>query len=174
MVGWSDLPADLSDRAALSRLEGFLPKDALVISSDLSRAVETANAVQGARQRLSHDPGLREMNFGAWELLRFDEVEDQETYRAFWERPGDVRPPKGESWHELEHRVSTAVDAALLAHPEKDLVVVAHFGAILTQLQRSERLTPYEAFAHRIDNLSVTEIEITAAGWATKHINHIP
>ena len=34
MVGWSDLPADLSDRAALDRLAGFLPDQATVISSD--------------------------------------------------------------------------------------------------------------------------------------------
>ena len=66
MVGWSDLPADLSDTAALDRLSSYLPPEALVISSDLSRAVATADAVQGARRRLGHDPDLREMNFGAW------------------------------------------------------------------------------------------------------------
>ena len=38
MVGWSDLPADLSDVAAIKRLSDYLPKDALVISSDLIRA----------------------------------------------------------------------------------------------------------------------------------------
>ena len=101
MVGWSDLPADLSDHDAIASLAEHLPADALVISSDLSRAVATADAIQGARTRLPHDPDLREMNFGDWELQRFDEVEDQETYRAFWEHPGDVKPPNGESWHEL-------------------------------------------------------------------------
>ena len=38
MVGWSDLPADLSDTVALQRLHDHLPSDAVVISSDLSRA----------------------------------------------------------------------------------------------------------------------------------------
>ena len=75
---------------------------------------------------------------------------------------------------QLEARVGKAVDAALAAHPDKDLIVVAHFGAILTQLQRSEKLTAYEAFGHKIDNLSVTEIDITEAGWHTKAINHTP
>ena len=174
MVGWSDLPADLSDTAALARLSAYLPPEALVISSDLSRAVATADAVQGARSRLGHDPDLREMNFGAWELQRFDEVEDQDRYRAFWEQPGDVRPPEGESWHELEARVGRGVDAALARNPGQDLVVVAHFGAILTQIQRSERISAYDAFAHRIDNLSVTEIEVTESGWRTVRINHCP
>ena len=174
MVGWSDLPADLSDHDAIARLVDYLPAEALVISSDLSRADATADAIQGARTRLPHDPDLREMNFGDWELQRFDEVEDQETYRAFWEHPGDVKPPNGESWHELEARVGKAVDKALLANPDKDLIVVAHFGAILTQLQRSEKLTAYEAFGHKIDNLSVTEFDITKTGWHTKAINHTP
>ena len=114
------------------------------------------------------------MNFGAWELQRFDEVEDQDRYRAFWEQPGDVRPPEGESWHELEARVGRGVDAALALNPGQDLVVVAHFGAILTQIQRSERISAYDAFAHRIDNLSVTEIEVTESGWRTVRINHCP
>lgn len=174
MVGWSDLPADLSDTEALSRLADYLPKDALVISSDLTRAVTTADAIQQGRTRLPHDASLREMNFGDWELQRFDEVEDQETYRAFWEYPGDVKPPNGESWNELEARVGGAVDAALAAHPERDLIVVIHFGAILTQLQRSEKIDAYEAFGHRIDNLSVTEIHIEDGAWTTKIINHNP
>ncbi|MEN8741466.1 MAG: histidine phosphatase family protein, partial [Phaeobacter gallaeciensis] len=49
MVGWSDLPADLSDSAALHRLSAALPEDALVVSSDLSRAADTASAIQGDR-----------------------------------------------------------------------------------------------------------------------------
>lgn len=173
MVGWSDLPADLSDSAALARLDSYLPEDALVVSSDLDRAVKTADAIQAGRPRLPHDPDLREMNFGDWELQRFDEVEDQDRFRAFWETPGDVRPPNGESWNDLQNRVSAAVDRRLADHPGQDIIIVAHFGAILTQLQRSEGLTAYEAFGHKIDNLSVTEIEITGASWRTHVINHV-
>ena len=39
MVGWSDLPADLSDTARLARLSAHLPDGAPVVSSDLVRAV---------------------------------------------------------------------------------------------------------------------------------------
>jgi hypothetical protein len=37
-TGWRDVPADLSDDAALDRLDAYLPPDALVVSSDLNRA----------------------------------------------------------------------------------------------------------------------------------------
>ena len=46
MVGWTDLPADLSDRAQLDRLRAYLP-DAPVVCSDLLRARQTADAVAG-------------------------------------------------------------------------------------------------------------------------------
>lgn len=171
MVGWSDLPADLSDQAQLARLQAHLPPNALVISSDLLRAVSTADAIAGDRQRLSHDPDLREIHFGAWELQRFDAVEDQGHIRAFWENPGDVRPPKGESWHELSARVDKAVAGLMARHPNRDFVAVAHFGAILTQVQKALHITPYEAFSHKIDNLSVTELHWAGARWTATSIN---
>ncbi|WP_204113571.1 histidine phosphatase family protein [Shimia biformata] len=176
MVGWSDIPADLSDHAAIARLDAFLPEDALVVSSDLVRATATADAIQGARDRLPHDPALREINFGRWELRTFNEIEaeDPDHIRAYWETPGDVAAPEGESWHQTHNRVSGAVDRLIRAHPGRALVVVCHFGAILTQVQRAAGLDNTQAFAHRIDNLSVTEIAITPDGWQVGRINHIP
>ena len=84
MIGWTDLPADLSDSAALERLAAHLPTGAPVISSDLSRAIATADAL-GARPRLAHDPALREMHFGQWETRAFAEIEaeDPTRIRAF-------------------------------------------------------------------------------------------
>lgn len=175
MVGWSDLPADLSDTAALKRLNAHLPADALVISSDLSRAVTTADAILGNRTRLPHDPDLREIHFGDWELKRFPEInaETPDLARAFWETPGDIAPPGGESWNTVCARVNAAVDRVMTAHPNRDLVIVAHFGAILTQVARADRLSGAEAFSHKLDNLSVTTIR-TAPHWASEAINHCP
>lgn len=176
MVGWSDLPADLSDTDQLGRLSDYLPEDALVVSSDLSRAIDTASAIQGARNRLPNDPGFREIHFGEWELKTWSEIDarDPERIRAFWETPGDVRPPGGESWNEVAARVDTAIDRLIHAHKGKALIVVGHFGMILTQIQRAERLTTEEAFSHRIDNLSVTEITLSDNVWKTGRVNHQP
>ncbi|UWQ29186.1 histidine phosphatase family protein [Leisingera sp. M523] len=176
MVGWSDLPADLSDAAALKRLSDYLPADALIVSSDLSRAVETASAIQGSRQRLPHVEALREIHFGAWELRSWAEVdaEDPDRIRAYWETPGDVTPPGGESWNQVRNRVNAAVDGLITANQGCDLIVVGHFGQILTQIQRAALLTSEEAFSHRIDNLSVSEIVLGPEGWQTGAINHRP
>ncbi|KIC37689.1 phosphoglycerate mutase [Ruegeria sp. ANG-R] len=176
MVGWSDLPADLSDKAAIARLETHLPSDAIVISSDLSRAADTASAIQGTRRRLLHHPDLREINFGTWEMRPFAEIEaeDPELCFAYWDNPGDVRPPGGESWNEVRARVNAVVDALIASHAGCDLIVVAHFGVILTQVQRALGVDAQQAFSHRIDNLSVTEITHRHTGWSVERINHCP
>ncbi len=175
MVGWSDLPADLSDHAAVARLADFLPHDALVISSDLQRCVATADAIQQHRPRLAHDPRLREIHFGDWELRSFADIEadDPARARAYWETPGEVRPPNGESWNEVTARVDTAFDGLIHDHKGGKIVVVVHFGVILTQIQRAAQLTAEEAFGHRIDNLSVTALSVSDTGWETRSINQI-
>jgi broad specificity phosphatase PhoE len=176
MVGWSDLPADLSDQAALQRLHDHIPADAVVVSSDLSRAADTATAIQGQRLRLPHHPDLREINFGTWELRGFAEIEaeDPELAFAYWDNPGEVRPPNGESWNDVRARVDKTVDALMAAHAGADLVIVAHFGVILTQVQRALDIEAQQAFSHRIDNLSVTEIMYRAGEWSVGAINHLP
>ncbi len=171
MVGWTDLPADLSDTAQIGWLDRELPREALVVSSDLVRASATADAIQSERQRLEHDAALREIHFGDWEMKHWKEIEDQERLQAYWDQPGEVSPPNGESWNAVSLRVSAAVDGLIAAYPGRDIVAVAHFGVILTQVQRALGITGYEAFSHKIDNLSLTELHKTSAGWQAVRIN---
>ena len=112
------------------------------------------------------------MHFGAWEMRGHAEIEaeDPDRIRAFWERPGEVRPPGGESWNDLGTRVSDAVSTLLDMHPK--LIVVAHFGVILSELQRVLGWHGDAAFAQRIDPLSLTHIDYTAAN--APLVNHRP
>lgn len=174
-AGWRDIPADLSDTAALARLHAHLPARALLVSSDLRRATATADALGAGRQRLPHDPGLREFDFGLWDGLGFQEVSDRwpDLSRAYWETPGTVAPPGGESWNAAAARVSAAADRIAADHPDRDIVLVAHFGAILTQFARAASITPVAALAQPIDTLSVTCLEHAGGVWAVRSVNHI-
>ena len=176
-VGWRDIPADLSDTEALNRLNAHLPQNALVVSSDLSRCSATADALASpTRRRLPDDHNLREIHFGVWDGMHFSDVakRDPELSRAFWETPGLVRAPGGESWNETAARLDAAVDRMNAAHPDADIIAVAHFGAILTQVQRAAGVSAYEAMAHKIDNLSVTRISHADGRWQVHGINHTP
>lgn len=175
-VGWRDVPADLSDTAQIARLSNYLPEGARVVSSDLKRSVDTATAIQGARVRLPHVAGLRELHFGAWDGVHFSEIAEKDPVlsRKYWEEPGDHAPPGGESWNMAAARVSAAADTLVRTYSDAPLVIVAHFGAILTQVQRAMRCTAYEAVGHKIDNLSVTEIDMSGDESKLLRINHLP
>lgn len=175
LTGWRDIPADLSDTAALDRLHRHLPQGALILSSDLCRATATAAALSAGRRPLPPDPALREFHFGDWDGLPFDEVASRwpDLSRAYWERPGDIAPPNGESWHQAAIRISAAADALARAHPGADIVAVAHFGAILTQYARAADLAPDQALAQRIDTLSVTQLIHDGTRWQVETVNHL-
>jgi alpha-ribazole phosphatase len=171
-AGWRDIPADLSDHAAIARLNSHLPGDALVISSDLMRARATADCLD--RTRLPHDPRLREFHFGDWDGLGFDAVMAKwpDLSRQYWEEPGHVAPPNGESWIAAEARINLAVDDLAAAHPGRDIILVAHHGTILTQYARAAVLSPYQALAQPIRNLSVTCLGL-GTGWQVHSVDHL-
>ena len=135
--GWKDVAADLSDKAALDRLQAFLPQ-APVISSDLIRAQATADAISGLRPRLTDDKDLREFHYGEWEGLDWQTVAAgwPDLSRAYWEKPGDIAPPGGESWNAAAARVAAAV-----ARPEPQTTVLAANARRLARelLRRLER-----------------------------------
>ena len=174
-VGHRDVPADLSDTAQIERLSAALPADALVVSSDLIRSIDTATALQGTRTRLPHRAGLREFDFGDWDGMHFSEVAEKwpDLSRAYWETPGDVQAPNGESWNAASARVSTDIEMLIAENPRRDIIAVAHFGAILSQVQQAAGIAPYRALSHRIDNFSITEIQMRPTAGVAR-INHLP
>lgn len=175
MIGWTDRPADLSDTDRIARLSAALPDAARMISSDLCRAVETANALaRPERDRLPHDPDLREIHFGEWEDRTFAEInaEAPAAIDAFWKTPGPNRAPGGEGWDDLRARVSAAVDR--LIPLGGDLIIVAHFGAILTQLQRARGASNTDILGQYIEPLSLTRLRWTGVAWIELCANHQP
>lgn len=171
MNGWTDVPADLSDTVAIARMADYLPSDVRVVSSDLIRAVTTADAIQGPRPRLPHRAGLRELHFGDWEGRTYAEIEasDPELARIYWSEPGDVAAPGGESWNAMQARI----DAEIADLRAEDTIIVAHFAVILSQVQHALGCSPQQVLAHKIGSLSVTHLRFDE-GWRAEVINHHP
>lgn len=176
-VGWRDVPADLSDAAQIARLDAHLPDEAVIVASDLIRASATADAVaRTSRMRVPDERNLRELHFGAWDGMHWKDVaiRDPDLSRAYWESPGDIIAPGGESWNQAALRVNSVVDRLNAAHPEAHIIAAAHFGVILTQVQRALGINAVATMAHKIDNLSVTTLVFTPSGWRVDAINHLP
>ncbi|GGE03847.1 Broad specificity phosphatase PhoE [Gemmobacter megaterium] len=174
-TGWRDVPADLSDTALIARMAAQLPQDAPVVSSDLRRARDTADALCGPRMRLPDMPGLRELHFGDWDGLAFSQIEarDPELSRAYWETPGDIAPPGGESWNETSDRVERCVQALAAANPGRPVIIVAHLGVILTQIARTSGHTIASAIGLYVEPLSLTEIQFDGSDRHLIRTNHL-
>ena len=110
-----------------------------IYSSDLRRAHETGLALAEAFTVTCHvRPGLREIDFGHWEGLRWEEIETlDETYAQRWVAEYPHLPaPGGEDFGNFERRVLEEVkflscEAEIAA---RNIAVVTHAGVIRTVL----------------------------------------
>ncbi|MFW5875882.1 MAG: histidine phosphatase family protein [Myxococcota bacterium] len=129
--GQGDAPLSEQGRAqarALAERLGDEPFD-LVVASDLSRAADTARALD---RELELDPSWREVDVGAWEgLTRAEVVERFPDQIAALQRGEPIPIGGGESWTDLLHRVEGAL--ARLRERLGDrgrALVVSHGGVI--------------------------------------------
>lgn len=103
-----------------------------VVSSDLSRARDTARAL-GIEPEV--DPGLREIDVGRWEGLRRAEVlEKFPDEIAALLRGEDVRIGGGESWRDATVRSRAALDAHLAKMSTGEELAVFSHGGVITSL----------------------------------------
>ena len=162
--GFTDTPLNDTGRRqaaeAAERLAGAVPPGRSLWSSDLSRALETAEVI-GARLGLEPvtDPRLREGNRGRWEGLRFVDIKRAEPdLYAAWRRAGaEFRFPGGESLREQQIRVSAAVQEIRAAGPWPALVV-CHGGCIRAMLCAGDPrgLDAFHEFV--VPNLAMVEL----------------
>lgn len=129
--GHTDIPLDavgLNQAASVAAALGKIPVDR-VVSSDLLRARQTADAIASAKG-LEVDiwPDLRERGFGVLEGADFETVRAEIARLAAEENVPEfaVTPKGGENWRQVWDRVSPA--AKRLRAMDGDTVVVAHGG----------------------------------------------
>jgi probable phosphoglycerate mutase len=130
MQGRRDMPLSAAGRIEVAgwRLPETVPRDARYVSSPLARAIQTAVILCGERPLI--EPAVTEMDWGAWEGHRHDELRARlgaEFTRN--ERLGlDFRPPGGESPRDVMTRVTRWLGTVAAAG--EPLVVVTHNGVL--------------------------------------------
>jgi broad specificity phosphatase PhoE len=120
-----------------------------IYSSDLRRAAGTAIAI-GERIGVAVDfrPGLREIHFGHWEGLTWEEVERKYSREArLW--AGEFRTrsaPGGESYQDFVARVEAEFDALMCDSKTARQAVVTHRGVMQYALTRYFGFSEAEAW----------------------------
>ncbi|MCL2029068.1 MAG: histidine phosphatase family protein [Deltaproteobacteria bacterium] len=177
--GWRDAPMTAEGRRQLDQLAQALsavPFKA-VYSSDLSRAVYGGRRL-AEKQGLDliADPRWREMSFGRWEGLTYDEIaaEDRPLIRRLFSPEGtDLSfPGGGESSAGFRRRVAEALEALRGAHPEGGRVALMAHGGVCKMLWSLILKTPPESAWGLIqqDFAAVNVADLYPGGRAIAHL----
>ena len=131
-------PAGLAQLHAVRRRLDSCPLDRL-LSSDLLRARRCAQ-VLAHQHRLQPmlDPALREINFGDWEGLRWDEIQARfpEQAQRWLHDFTTFTPPHAEPYAHFTARIRKQADQWLLeTSPTTCLAVLTHRGVLQFLLQ---------------------------------------
>ena len=132
--GQTDVPLDdtgLAQAAAAARALAQLDP-AAIVSSDLSRARATADALAALTGvQVRTDEGLRETYAGVWQGLTRAELEERfGDELAAWAAGSDLRPGGGETRLEVAQRMVAVVDRELAQlEAGRTLVVATHGGS---------------------------------------------
>ncbi len=137
----------------------------LLYSSTLRRAWETAQILaQGLGIPVIPEPRLKEIHQGAWQGMLVTEIQKRypDLFRAWQERPWDVRPPGGETLAQVQQRVYQAVDDIVARHRGQTVGLVTHRLPIALLLIRYQGLDPQRVRQVPIANAQWHLIEIPA------------
>jgi len=120
-----------------------------VYSSDLKRAHTTASMLaETFNAPLRVTTQLREMNFGRWEGLTWDEVQHQYPVEADqWAKNLLRKAPDGESFDDFQARILNETERINAKNADSQIVVVTHAGVmrvVLCQLCKYSEQAAWE------------------------------
>jgi alpha-ribazole phosphatase len=178
--GQTDIPLDAEGHAQAQALGRHLARESfdLAVASDLSRARMTAEALCAGRTLpIELDASLREMNFGVWEGMTWNEIitrwpELSDRYEA---SPRQYTPEGGESWEALCARVDEALRriTARMA-PDGRALIVSHAGVMHAILHTVHGVPSMEGVELRVRLVPAGIIRLRGsfeAGWDVAALN---
>jgi len=123
-----------------------------VYASDLTRAAQGAEIIcRGRALKPQTFPEFREIHFGNWEGLSFQEIAEQypEDLKARFQDLPNFRIPGGESLMDLKARALPTLQRLVAQHHEQAFLLVAHAG--LNRVILSEALGLNLQYLFRLD-----------------------
>jgi len=160
-------------------LAARLPRDAVWVTTPLSRTQRTAQAIQEAGYPVTEwsvEPGLIEQSMGDYHGLRHHELPERLIMPAhpFWPMAADEVPPGGESMVQVLERVGEAMERLADTHDGQDIVVVSHGGAIRAATAHALGVDAETSLRLSVQNLSLTILERHPVSWRVVAVNELP
>ncbi|MBI2998416.1 MAG: histidine phosphatase family protein [Deltaproteobacteria bacterium] len=156
------------------KLAAHLDIDA-IYSSPLKRSLQTARILaQGMKVPVKIDPQLTEVAFGRWEGYQFQQLIRDQAYHRFLKTPLTAKVPGGETMRDVQKRGIEALRRAARKYPQGRILFVTHGDVIRAILCHHLRLPLAEFRRLRIDNGSLTALEVNGPWAECKFINYLP
>jgi broad specificity phosphatase PhoE len=168
-IGATDIPIAAEGPAETARLAGVIEKYSPEVSfhSPLLRVRQTVELLAGQVELggIHVDYDLREIDFGRWEGMSFEEIAagDSELARRWAAWSPDFTFPEGERVADFLGRAEKMAEK-LAARPEKTILVVAHGGVLRALLCRLLKLPPRHYLLFDAKPARLTTIELFAEG----------
>jgi alpha-ribazole phosphatase/probable phosphoglycerate mutase len=179
ICGRLDPPLSAAGRARIGRVARWLAEVEVgaVYASPARRAIQTARLLAAGRALgVERVPALREVDFGAFEGLTWEEARarDPETCAAWLARPHEVTFPGGEGFAGVSARALSALSSLRASRGGGTLLVVAHAGVNRAILADALGMTLANAF--RIDQApgAVNVIDWFEGGAVVRLVNGVP
>lgn len=133
--------------------------DALVVSSPLTRAHQTASAISDI---VTIDERFIELDYGDWDGVALTDVD--QTLWAQWRNDSSFRPPGGETLVELDNRVQPAFEEISEHAQTGDVIVVSHVSPIKSGVTWALGTGPETTWRMHLDRASICRIAIGPRG----------
>jgi len=179
--GNNDVDCDVSEISKFSNLANMLPDNSFVYSSQLSRTIKTLRAAEaqgfiGVTHNI--DKNFAEQNLGLWAGLKYEDL-DKKTqklgvYHPNWLCDPNHTPPDGESYNDLYLRVVNSLKKIINKGLSGDYVIFSHGGPIRAAISFALYASPEDSLPFRIDNISVSRLDLIEDSWQIRFINLIP
>ncbi len=125
---------DLGKEQAFSLGKRLLKEDIdIIYTSDLLRAYTTAKIIANTIHKpLVSSEFIREINFGPWEGLSFEEIKEKysEEYFTWLKEPDKLNINGAETLQIVQNRALKYIDYIIRENKDKNIAIVSH-GAIL-------------------------------------------
>lgn len=89
----------------------------------------------------------------------------------FWPLAGTECPPRGESMQDVIVRVGAAMERLALEHPNTDVIIVSHGGAIRAAVAHALGIAADNTLHLSVQNISLTRMERHHDGWRVVCVN---
>ena len=157
--------------AAAARI-ATIDKVVAIYSSPLERARETAGIIAKARNMVVRiERGLLEVDIGKWTGLALKDAAAKPEWKAVQQHPSGFRFPGGESFTEMQARITSAIARMVARHTGKVIVAVSHADPIKAAVAQAlgTHLDLFQRIA--IFTASVTAIAYGPAGPTVLAVN---